>query len=81
MPQQRLTTAETLVLDLIVARCQLGVKAPTFPQRLWVKPQLDSLAQLGLLSWTYDRNGDFEVVPTAELMKVVALDGTGAMSA
>lgn len=66
-----LTTAETLVLDLVIARCRLGVMRPVFESRLWIKPQLDSLAHRGLVTWHFDDNADFQVTPTQELLEVI----------
>lgn len=70
-----LTTAETLILETLVARGLLNELLPdrygaitTFPRELWVKPQLIGLAELGYLTWRYDSEGDFEVTPAANLL-------------
>lgn len=67
MPRQ-LTTAETLVLEVLVAHQRLGAQDTTLDRRLWVKPQLETLRELGLVTWTYDENADFRVTATEQLM-------------
>lgn len=64
----RLTTAETLVLGVLVAHRQLGADHTTLSRNLWVKPQLDSLSIRDLVTWTFDEQGDFRVIATDRLM-------------
>ena len=68
MPR-RLTTAETLVLEVLVAHNLLGAQHTTLDRRLWVKPQLETLRELGLVTWTYDEDANFLVTSTDELMQ------------
>lgn len=56
-----LTTAESLVLELLVAHRILGAQPSRLPRGLWIRPQLERLEDLGLLRWTFDSAGDFEV--------------------
>lgn len=67
MPR-RLTTAETLVLEVLVAHNLLGAQHTTLDRRLWVKPQLETLRELGLVTWTYDEDANFLVTATDRFM-------------
>lgn len=75
-----LTTAEQLVRDLVVASIQLGDEVRTFSRRLWVRPQLDSLANKGLLTWKFDDNADFEATPTSVLCEQVGVRSLATLS-
>ena len=64
-----LTTAESLVLQLVIAHSLLGAECTTLANRLWIRPQLDALRDKGLLTWNFDENADFWVIPTPLLMQ------------
>jgi hypothetical protein len=66
--QPHLTTAETLVLEVLVAQTLLGVQPTTLDRRLWVKPQLETLRDYGLVTWTFDEDANFRVTSTEQLM-------------
>jgi hypothetical protein len=66
MPRE-LTTAETLVLEVLVAHTLLGAQHTTLNRRLWVKPQLETLRELGLVTWTYDEDANYQVTATDRL--------------
>ena len=66
--QRHLTTAETLVVEILVAHKLLGAPHTTLDRRLWVKPQLETLQELGLITWTYDEDANFRVASTDHLM-------------
>jgi len=65
---RQLTTAETLVLEVLVAHKLLGAQHSTLDRRLWVKPQLETLREFGLVTWTYDEDANFRVTATDRLM-------------
>jgi hypothetical protein len=65
---RQLTTAETLVLEVLVAHKLLGAQHSTLDRRLWIKPQLETLREFGLVTWTYDENANFLVTATDRLM-------------
>ena len=67
MPRQ-LTTAEALLLEVLVAHKLLGAQHSTLDRRLWVRPQLEALRELLLVDWTYDQDANFRVVATEQLM-------------
>lgn len=67
MPRQ-LTTAESLVLEVLVAHRLLGAQHSTIDRRLWVRPQLEALRELLLVEWTYDEDANFRVTATEQLM-------------
>lgn len=71
----RLTTAELLVLELVIAHRMLGVHQLVLSRDLWVRPQLDSLADRGLLTWSFDDNANFSVSGSSDLLG--SLDATG----
>jgi hypothetical protein len=64
----RLTTAEALVLEVLVAHKLLGAPYSTFDSRLWIKPQLETLQEHGLIDWTFDEDANFRVTSTAQFM-------------
>ena len=64
----QLTTASTLVLEVLVAHKLLGVPHSTLDRCLWVKPQLEALRERGLITWTYDEDANFRVTSTEQLM-------------
>ena len=66
--QRHLTTAETLVVEILVAHKLLGAPHTTLDRNLWVKPQLETLQELGLITWTYDEDANFRVASTDHLM-------------
>jgi hypothetical protein len=63
-----LTTAETLVLEVLVAHKLLGAPHSTLDKCLWVKPQLETLREHGLVTWTFDEDANFRVTSTDQLM-------------
>jgi hypothetical protein len=65
---EQLTTAEALVLEVLVAHRLLGAGHSTLDRRLWVKPQLEALRGRGLLTWTFDEDANFRVTTTDRLM-------------
>jgi len=65
---RQLTTAETLVLEVLVAHKLLGNQHSTLDGRLWVKPQLETLREHGLVTWTFDEDANFRVTSTDQLM-------------
>jgi hypothetical protein len=65
---RQLTTAETLVLEVLVAHKLLGAQHSTLDRRLWIKPQLETLREFGLVTWTYDKDANFRVTATDRLM-------------
>ena len=65
---RQLTTAETLLMEVLVAHRLLGAEHSTLDRGLWVKPQLETLREHGLVTWTFDENANFQVTPTAHLM-------------
>ena len=65
---RQLTTAETLVLEILVAHSLLGAQHSTLDGRLWVKPQLETLREHGLVTWTFDEDANFRVISTEQLM-------------
>lgn len=67
MPR-RLTTAETLVFEVLVAHNLLGAQHATLDRQLCIKPQLDTLQELGLVTWTYDEDANFLVTATDRFM-------------
>lgn len=56
-----LTTAESLIVELVAAHHALGLPATTLSNRLWVRPQLEALQVLGVVSWVFDENADFRI--------------------
>jgi hypothetical protein len=62
-----LTTAETLVLEVVITHLLLGAGSTTFSHRLWLRPQLERLAGLGLVTWAFDENADFVATATPRL--------------
>ena len=65
---RQLTTAETLVLEVLVAHKLLGAQHSTLDRRLWIKPQLETLREFGLVTWAYDEDANFRVTATDQLM-------------
>ena len=65
---RQLTTAETLVLEVLVAHRLIGTQHSTLDGRLWVKPQLETLREHGLVTWTFDEDANFRVTSTEQLM-------------
>jgi hypothetical protein len=63
-----LTTAESLVLEVLVAHKLLGAPHSTLDRCLWVKPQLETLREHGLVTWTFDEDANFRVTSTEQLM-------------
>jgi len=63
-----LTTAESLVLEVLVAHKLLGAPHSTLDRCLWVKPQLETLREHGLVTWTFDEDANFRVISTEQLM-------------
>jgi hypothetical protein len=64
----RLTTAESLVVEVLVAHQLLGIGHTVFPNSLWVRPQLDDLRARGLLAWEFDDDANFVVRPDSALL-------------
>jgi hypothetical protein len=64
----RLTTAESLIVEVLVAHQLLGVKHTVLPNSLWVRPQLEDLRARGLVEWDFDHDANFEVRPSEALM-------------
>src|SRR4051794_35264808 len=58
---RRLTTAESLVLEVVVAHRLLGAPFSVLSSSHWVRPQLDALADLGLISWDFDSEANFVI--------------------
>lgn len=68
MHDTRLTVAEGLIIDVLVLATMNGAGTWTFDRDgMWITPQLDSLADKGLLTWAWDEESNFLVTPTAEL--------------
>jgi hypothetical protein len=65
---RRLTTAESLVLEIVVAHCILGAPFSVLSNAHWIRPQLDSLQELQLLTWEFDANADFLITPSSHLL-------------
>jgi hypothetical protein len=59
-----LSTAETLLLEALLAQRLVGIMTSTFKNNLWIKPQLDSLQSMGLVEWSFNTEADFSVVLT-----------------
>lgn len=73
-----LTTAETLVLGVLVAHRLLGADHTTLSRSLWVKPQLDSLSIRDLVTWTFDEQANFRAIATDRSMSGANILGVSA---
>lgn len=62
-----LTTAETLLLETLIAHRLVGVTTSTFKKDLWIRPQLESLQDMGLVVWSFNTDADFQVTSTEAL--------------
>ena len=58
------------MLELVIAHRTLGVSATVLPNRLWVRPQLESLAERGLVTWDFDADANFRIESTAVAMRL-----------
>ena len=65
----RLTTAQALLVETLVAHKLLGATHTTLHRDLWIKPQLDELHHFGLLDWRFDEDANFRVTVNPELMQ------------
>lgn len=64
-----LTTAEALLVEAIVLAHIGGSPHWTIERERWVRPQLDELVDRGLVTWEFDDNANFRVVPTQVLIE------------
>lgn len=64
----RLTTAEGLVLEVLVAHKRLEAPYSRLDSRLWVKPQPETLREHGLMDSTFDGDANFRVTSPAQLI-------------
>jgi hypothetical protein len=60
----QLTTAESLVLEVLVAHSLIGAPQSTLARALWVTPQLEGLRERGLVSWSFDEDANYCVKRT-----------------
>jgi hypothetical protein len=63
-----LTTAEALVVEAIVLAHISGSPHWTIERERWVRPQLEELAERGLVVWEFDDDANFRVTPTQVLV-------------
>ena len=66
--QPPLTTAESLIVELVIAHRLLQTPYTVLSNRHWVRPQLDSLRERGLIDWSFDSEANFQIVPDPSLM-------------
>lgn len=65
-----LTTAETLIVELLLAHHFAGVDYTTLSSSCWVAPQLESLAHSELITWDFDAHGDFRIESTPKFFRL-----------
>ena len=66
--EPRLTTAESLIVEIVVAQHLLEAPHTVLSNSHWVRPQLDSLAYRGLIAWEFDDEANFRIVPRAAIL-------------
>ena len=69
---RKLTTAESLLVELVVAHHALGASCTRLSVEHWVVPQLEALAHLGFVDWAFDDQGHFRVVPKPALFDALS---------
>lgn len=67
---RELTTAESLIVEIVVAQHLLRAPHTVLGSRHWVRPQLDAMAARGLISWEYDSDANFRITPEATLLRL-----------
>lgn len=78
LPSARLTTAEALVVDLLVAHRLLGAIEVVPPGYLWARPPLDSLEDKGFLSWSFYAEENFSIACSPCLLSSPVVSHIGA---
>lgn len=66
----RLTTADLLIVDSLLAHSYAGAPFTTLINSCWVTPQLEALEHPGLIRWEFDDEANFRVETTPKLFRL-----------